>query len=148
MTIPCEFNTSGCTEKPRLRDKEGHEKSCKYRPFICPNLQCDLQLAPSALLDHLTSAHSVLRCEGPEIKSYMVGMAGLYFSGAWSCAWAPRLITSFGRTFFDMALTRDRLLHHWVWFLGEEEEARQYRCEITAFKENTRLVSPVRLTWC
>ena len=103
-------------------------------------------MAPRALLDHLTSAHSVLRSEGPEIKSYMVGMAGLYFSG--DGAWAPRLITSFGRTFFDMALTRDRLLHHWVWFLGEEEEASQYRCEITAFKDNARWVSPVRLTCC
>ena len=31
-----------------------------------------------------------------------------------------------------------RWLHHWVWLLGEEEEAGQYTYEITAFKGNTK----------
>ena len=93
-------------------------------------------LAPSALLDHLSSAHSVLRSDGPEINSSTVGCAGLYFSG--DGAWTPRVITCYGKTFFDIALTRDRKLHHWVWFLGEEEEASQYLYEITAFKGNTK----------
>ena len=43
-----------------------------------------------------------------------------------------------GRTFFDVALTRDRSLHHWVWVLGEEEVAQQYLYEITAFKGNVK----------
>ena len=93
-------------------------------------------LARSALLDHLSSAHMVLRSEGPEINSSMVGMAELYFCG--DGAWSPRVITCFGKTFFDVALTRDRWLHHWVWLLGEEEEASQYLYEITAFKGNTK----------
>ncbi len=50
-----------------------------------------------------------------------------------------------------MALTRDRWLHHWVWLLGEEEEAQQYLYEITAFKGNVRYsyaseVSSLRVT--
>ena len=53
-------------------------------------------------------------------------------------AWSPRLINCFGRTFFDVALTRDRWLHHWVWLLGEEEEASKYLYELTAFKGNTK----------
>ena len=32
--------------------------------------------------------------------------AGMYFGG--DGAWSPRVITCFGRTFFDVALTRDR----------------------------------------
>ena len=31
-----------------------------------------------------------------------------------------------------------RWLHHWVWLLGEEEEASQFTYEITAFKGNTK----------
>lgn len=31
-----------------------------------------------------------------------------------------------------------RWLHHWVWLLGEEEEATQFTYEITAFKGNTK----------
>jgi hypothetical protein len=48
------------------------------------------------------------------------------------------VITCFGRTFFDVALTRNRWLHHWVWLLGEEGEAQQYLYEITAFKGNIK----------
>ena len=33
---------------------------------------------------------------------------------------------------------RDRWLHHWVWLLGEEEEAAHFLYEITAFKGNTK----------
>ena len=33
-----------------------------------------------------------------------------------------------------------RWLHHWVWLLGEEEEASHYLYEITAFKGNTKWV--------
>ena len=61
-------------------------------------------------------------------------------------AWSPRLITCFGRTFFDVALTRDHWLHHWVWLLGEEEEAQQYVYEMTAFKGNTKWVQQQQLT--
>ena len=53
-------------------------------------------------------------------------------------AWSPRVITCFGRTFFDVALTREKLLHHWVWLLGEEDEAEAFTYEITAFKGNTK----------
>ena len=83
-------------------------------------------------------------------------LIGMYFGG--DGAWSPRVITCFGKTFFDVALTRDRSghsimfmlsilyktnlcvrwLHHWVWLLGEEEEATQFTYEITAFKGNTK----------
>ena len=64
---------------------------------------------------------------------------GAYFGG--DGAWSPRMITCFGRTFFDVALTRDRSLHHWVWVLGEEEVAQQYTYDIQAFKGNIKLYS-------
>lgn len=63
-------------------------------------------------------------------------LTGAYFGG--DGAWSPRMITCFDRTFFDVALTRDRCLHHWVWILGEEEVATQYLYEITAFKGNIK----------
>ena len=31
-----------------------------------------------------------------------------------------------------------RWLHHWVWLLGEDEEAANFTYEITAFKGNTK----------
>ena len=58
-------------------------------------------------LDELSFARS----DGPEITASMI-LIGQFFGG--DGAWSPRVITCFGRTFFDVALTRDRWLHHWV----------------------------------
>ena len=69
--------------------------------------------------------------DGPEITAVMI-LTGPYFGG--DGAWSPRMISCFGRTFFDVALTRDRSLHHWVWILGEEEVAQEFVYEIRAFK--------------
>ena len=148
-----------------------HERSCKFRPYICPYIECDHKLAYGAVVEHVSSAHRWLanifqllfkyfsesvreecrRSDGPEITASMI-LIGMYFGG--DGAWSPRVITCFGKTFFDVALTRDRLvkyfwltahlkyfsrwLHHWVWLLGEEEEAANYTYEITAFKGNTK----------
>ena len=139
MSIPCEFKTYGCSVEIQYKDKEGHEKVCKYRPYICPYIECDHKLAAGAVVDHVSSAHreECRRSDGPEITASMI-LIGMYFGG--DGAWSPRVITCFGKTFFDVALTRDRWLHHWVWLLGEEEEASQYLYEITAFKGNTKSV--------
>ena len=48
------------------------------------------------------------RSDGPEITASMI-LIGMYFGG--DGAWSPRVITCFGKTFFDVALTRDR----WGW---------------------------------
>ena len=61
----------------------------------------------------------------------------LFFAGG-DGAWSPRVISCFGKTFFDVALTRDQWLHHWVWLLGEEDESQQYLYEITAFKGHVK----------
>ena len=116
-----------------------HEKVCKFRPYICPYIECDHKLAAGAVVEHVSSAHreECRRSDGPEITASMI-LIGMYFGG--DGAWSPRVITCFGKTFFDVALTRDRWLHHWVWLLGEEEEASQYLYEITAFKGNTKSV--------
>ena len=45
------------------------------------------------------------RSDGPEITASMI-LIGMYFGG--DGAWSPRVITCFGKTFFDVALTRDR----------------------------------------
>jgi len=116
-----------------------HERQCRYRPYICPYIECDHKLAADAVVLHVSSAHreECRRSDGPEITASMI-LIGMYFGG--DGAWSPRVITCYGRTFFDVALTRDRWLHHWVWLLGEEEEAANYMYEITAFKGNTRYV--------
>ena len=45
MSIPCEFKTYGCSVEIQYKDKEAHEKVCKYRPYICPYIECDHKLA-------------------------------------------------------------------------------------------------------
>jgi len=139
MTIPCEFRTYGCRVEIQYKDKEVHERACKFRPYICPYIECDHKLAFGAVVEHVSTAHreECRRSDGPEITASMI-LIGMYFGG--DGAWSPRVITCFGKTFFDVALTRDRWLHHWVWLLGEEEEASQYTYEITAFKGNTKYV--------
>jgi len=139
MSLPCEFRTYGCKVEIKYNDKEQHERTCKYRPYICPYIECDHKLAFGAVVDHVSSAHreECRRSDGPEITASMI-LIGMYFGG--DGAWSPRVITCFGKTFFDVALTRDKWLHHWVWLLGEEEEAAHYTYEITAFKGNTKYV--------
>eukprot|EP00096_Caligus_rogercresseyi_P012529 TRINITY_DN5283_c0_g1_i1.p1 TRINITY_DN5283_c0_g1~~TRINITY_DN5283_c0_g1_i1.p1 ORF type:complete len:413 (+),score=124.01 TRINITY_DN5283_c0_g1_i1:143-1381(+) len=139
LTIQCEFDQYGCKEIIQYRDKEAHERTCKYRPYICPYIECDHKLSADVVVDHVSSVHreECRRSDGPEITASMI-LIGRYFGG--DGAWSPRVITCFGKTFFDVALTRDRWLHHWVWLLGEEEEAMKYLYEITAFKGNTRYV--------
>jgi len=139
MSIPCEFRAYGCRVVVQYKEKENHERVCKFRPFICPYIECDHKLAADAVVLHVGNAHreECRRSEGPEITASMI-LIGSYFGG--DGAWSPRVITCFGRTFFDVALTRDRWLHHWVWLLGEEEEAAQFEYEITAFKGNTKYV--------
>jgi len=139
MSIPCEFKTYGCRVEIQYKDKESHERVCKFRPYICPYIECDHKLAADAVVVHVSTAHreECRRSDGPEITASMI-LIGMYFGG--DGAWSPRVITCFGRTFFDVALTRDRWLHHWVWLLGEEEEAGHYLYEITAFKGNTKYV--------
>lgn len=139
MSIPCEFVQFGCKVEVQYRDKESHERVCKYRPYICPYIECDHKLSSEAVVEHVSTAHreECRRSDGPEITASMI-LIGMYFGG--DGAWSPRVITCFGKTFFDVALTRDRWLHHWVWLLGEEEEAQQYLYEITAFKGQTKYV--------
>jgi len=139
MSIPCEFRTYGCRVEIQYKEKEAHERICKYRPYICPYIECDHKLAADAVVLHVSSAHreECRRSDGPEITASMI-LIGQFFGG--DGAWSPRVITCFGRTFFDVALTRDRWLHHWVWLLGEEEEAAHFTYEITAFKGNTKYV--------
>jgi len=139
MSIPCEFKTYGCRVEIQYKDKESHERVCKYRPYICPYIECDHKLGAEAVVHHVSTAHreECRRSDGPEITASMI-LIGMYFGG--DGAWSPRVITCFGRTFFDVALTRDRWLHHWVWLLGEEEEAAHFLYEITAFKGNTKYV--------
>jgi len=139
LAIPCEYRQFGCRVEIQYKEKEAHERVCKFRPYICPYIECDHKLAADAVVEHVSTAHreECRRSDGPEITASMI-LIGMYFGG--DGAWSPRVITCFGRTFFDVALTRDRWLHHWVWLLGEEEEADNYLYEITAFKGNVKYV--------
>jgi len=139
MSIDCEHKQFGCYRQVQYKEKETHERVCKFRPYICPYIECDHKLAADAVVEHVSTAHKeeCRRSDGPEITASMI-LIGMYFGG--DGAWSPRVITCFGRTFFDVALTRDRWLHHWVWLLGEEEEAGQFLYEITAFKGNVKYV--------
>ena len=55
--------------------------------------------------DNDDSREECRRSDGPEITASMI-LIGMYFGG--DGAWSPRVITCFGKTFFDVALTRDR----------------------------------------
>jgi len=137
LPIPCINKQFGCKEEVPYSEKETHENNCTFRPFNCPFIECDEKLVAADVVDHVTLKHAedFKNSDGPEITASMI-LNGAYFGG--DGAWSPRMITCFGRTFFDVALTRDRSLHHWVWVLGEEEVAQQYLYEITAFKGNVK----------
>jgi len=137
LPIPCINKQFGCKEEVPYSDKETHENNCTFRPFNCPFIECDEKLVAADVVDHVTLKHAedFKNSDGPEITASMI-LNGAYFGG--DGAWSPRMITCFGRTFFDVALTRDRSLHHWVWVLGEEEVAQQYLYDIIAFKGNVK----------
>ena len=138
---------AGNPEKKEIQfsDKEMDENQCNYRPFNCPYIECEDKLAADDVVSHVTSKHvdEFKKYDGPEITASMI-LTGPCFGG--DGAWSPRMISCFGRTFFDVALTRDRSLHHWVWILGEEEVAQEFVYEITAFKGNIKYVIKVIYT--
>ena len=112
----------------QYKDKEAHEKVCKYRPYICPYIECDHKLAAGAVVDHVSSAHreECRRSDGPEITASMI-LIGMYFGG--DGAWSPRVITCFGKTFFDVALTRDTLaIHIFTTRSPEERQCSAVQC--------------------
>ena len=53
---------------------------CKYRPFICPYIECDHKFAAEDVVDHVSVAHrdECRRSEGPEITASMI-LIGMYF---------------------------------------------------------------------
>ena len=57
-----------------------HERQCKYRPYICPYIECETKLAADAVVDHVCSAHKdeCRRSDGPEITASMI-VIGSYF---------------------------------------------------------------------
>ena len=57
MSIPCEFRTFGCRVEIQYKEKEAHERVCKYRPYICPYIECDHKLAADAVVVHVSTAH-------------------------------------------------------------------------------------------
>jgi len=137
MTITCEFSHYGCKVEMPYRDRDLHQRVCKHRPYNCPYIECEHKFVAADVVPHVSTAHrdDCRNSEGPEITASMI-LIGNFFGG--DGAWSPRVITCFGRTFFDVALTRDRWLHHWVWLLGEEDEAQNFIYEITAFKGNIK----------
>ena len=80
MRIPCEFVQFGCKEDVQYREKEIHERVCKFRPYICPYIECDHKLAAEAVVEHVSTAHrdECRRSDGPEITASMI-LIGLYF---------------------------------------------------------------------
>ena len=103
---------AGNPEKKEIQfsDKEMDENQCNYRPFNCPYIECEDKLAADDVVSHVTSKHvdEFKKYDGPEITASMI-LTGPCFGG--DGAWSPRMISCFGRTFFDVALTRDRSLH-------------------------------------
>ena len=83
------------------------------------------------------SVNSLVRSSFRPMTTSYLEQSLIYFSGG-DGAWSPRLITCFDQTFFDVALTKEKCLHHWVWFLGEKAEAKQFLYEITVFKGETK----------
>lgn len=133
MSMACEYAMFGCTVEMTFRDKDTHQRQCKFRPYNCPYIECEQKFVAKDVVPHVSTEHreDCRNSDGPEITASMI-LIGNYFGG--DGAWSPRVITCFGRTFFDVALTREKLLHHWVWLLGEEDEAEAFTYEITAFK--------------
>ena len=76
MSIPCEFKTYGCRVEIQYKDKESvscdsiypqpnfillqHERVCKFRPYICPYIECDHKLAADAVVMHVSTAHRLV----------------------------------------------------------------------------------------
>ena len=52
--------------------------------------------------------------------------------------WSPRMMKCFGFIFFDVAMSRDNILYHWVFLLGNEAIAKNYTYEIAAFNGNIK----------
>jgi E3 ubiquitin-protein ligase SIAH1 len=129
----CKFSQSGCKTELVPSLLRNHEIDCETKLMQCPSMTCSTNILPSYLIQHLSmSACKVLsyKCSGDASQVTFGGLLSVDDTMMISevlRSYVPMSITVFGEKFFrETVRTRDGNWIFWVYFLGSENEAKNY----------------------
>ncbi|PSN29638.1 hypothetical protein C0J52_27485 [Blattella germanica] len=131
ITHPCVNKKFGCTGHFLLDFKEKHEKTCLFRPIVCPDWTCEKEGTCLEIHEHFKNDHLEF------LKKAKDGKYKKTFTRIYSCVPKVRIIEygavhKFGEVFFAKIMQNICNLHYiGVFYLGEEEEAMKFGYKMT-----------------
>jgi hypothetical protein len=129
---PCKYSESGCKTELVPSLLRNHENNCETKLLHCPRLFCTTKILPKYLDQHLIVAANckVIKMSNHATSSLYV--SDDIFTKKKLQSWVPGLIHQFGQTFFTEVLrTEYGNWIFWIYFLGSENEAKNYNYKIT-----------------
>jgi E3 ubiquitin-protein ligase SIAH1 len=133
---PCKFSQSGCKTELVPSLIRNHEIDCETKLMQCPRLYCLTKVLPQYLAHHLHNSNE--RCKVINHKCVISSTGDLHIDGSLnvpdstftveqSQSWVPGMIKNFGQTFFrESVRTRDGKWMFWIYYLGPNNEAKNY----------------------
>ena len=133
LLIPCQ--NEGCKEKVLLSGGQlKHEKNCFFSAIKCPIPECLKITCLAKLVEHFQNDHQVRRVSNDTFSGILKSVPPS-FPGESDVP--PVLIIHNGRHFFVQLSFDSHFCYLWVNFMGNEEEASKYACDIEV-KINSR----------
>ena len=126
----CKYEKNGCEEIQMKEDMVNHEQECVFREIDCPKLSCMEKVTYMSLMDHLGNAHK--NCQNIVSEKFKLNPKMAEVG-----KFAPTRITAFKNTFFEVGIIKDQQMFRWIYFYGDQEEAKNFFYHVRIKKENT-----------
>ncbi|TRY74508.1 hypothetical protein TCAL_09189 [Tigriopus californicus] len=160
--VQCSFVEKGCNETVPFKFRRDHEEICSFKPVQCPEFDCTVTKPMNEIFKHFRLEHhhhfvnahgnvfnGDIRCDdsnmvmGVERKWAPTMMklegTGVNDEDSGSSAGAnghSMTISGTQHFFLEILRTKHGVWHMWIWYLGEPDDATQFRCEIAIKKKN------------
>lgn len=147
FNVQCSYAEKGCTESVAYKNRRDHEEICPYKPVQCPEFDCTETRPMNEIFKHFRLEH----------HHHFVNAHGSIFNGDIRCddsnmimgverKWAPTMMkieedepgTGTQHFFLEILRTKHGVWHMWVWYLGEPDDAGNFKCDIAIKKRNVR----------
>lgn len=143
LKLPCKYAGDGCTALPIYTEKAQHDRTCDFRPFLCPFPMgfCPWQGGQNHIVEHLTISHDVeILCD--TVQQVTINVAPMDES----CC-LVLLKCYFGCYFMVVVAKRRRCHEHQLYFaniqlIGSKKVAKGF-----SYKFELRQQDEKRLAW-
>ena len=123
LPVFCQYKSKGCQEILMREDMGNHENGCLYRPISCPYFNCGAQTTYVGHMDHMTQSHqNGAKLEMKFRKTFTITRKVVLNSKYY----APTQINEPNKTFYEVGMHNDQHEFHWIYFIGDLDEAKNY----------------------